>query len=149
MCSNTNRHKLTCIMIFVLDYTIYDEKYFSDNHYSYIVRAITGGHGYVSQLLWMHAQCRREKVLTASILQGSGLVRTVGQCAQKRVASGHGDTFSTEWCEAWCFSRGPLSPKPSLERSESWGLFFVIPISIIVGWIWRSSGARAFIIALT
>ena len=32
-----------------------------------------------------------EKVRTASLLQGSGLVRTVGQCAPKRVASGHRD----------------------------------------------------------
>jgi hypothetical protein len=33
---------------------------------------------------------------TASLLQGSGLVRTVGQCAQRGVASGHRDAFSME-----------------------------------------------------
>ena len=38
-----------------------------------------------------------EKVRTASLLQGSGLVRTVGPCAQRRrVASGDRDTFSNE-----------------------------------------------------
>ena len=42
----------------------------------------------------MNARHRRvggEKVHTASLLQGSGLVRTVGQCAPRRVASGHRD----------------------------------------------------------
>jgi hypothetical protein len=40
----------------------------------------------------MNARCRRmggEKVRAASLLQGSGLVRTVGPCAQRRVASSH------------------------------------------------------------
>jgi hypothetical protein len=38
----------------------------------------------------------------ASLLQGSGLVRTVVPCARRRVASGHRDAlnFSNEQCEA-------------------------------------------------
>jgi hypothetical protein len=73
-----------------------------------------------------------EKVHTALLLQSSGLVRTVEQCAQRRVASVQRDTFSNERHEALCISRGTLSTKPSLEQSESLGLFFVISVNIIV-----------------
>ena len=59
-------------------YTIYNEKYFSERQFSYIVRVITWGHGYAS---WMRPVAMRK-----SALQGSGLVRTVGPCAQRRVA---------------------------------------------------------------
>ena len=62
-------------------YTIYNERYFQ-MIISYIVGVITRGHGYAS---WMHPVAinavRAERM---SALQGSGLVRTVGPCAQKR-----------------------------------------------------------------
>jgi hypothetical protein len=64
-----------------------------------------------------------EKVRMASLLQGSGLVRTEGPCAQRSVASGHRsarDEFLNERHEA-------LSP--SLKRSEWQGLFFVMLIN--------------------
>ena len=60
------------------NYTIYTEKYFSDGHFSYY-----------SPCHYMRAWIR---VLDApgcyerDALQGSGLVRTVGPCAQRRVA---------------------------------------------------------------
>ena len=63
------------------NYALYNKEYFSDDHFSYIVRVITWGHGYTS---WMHsthsstAQARRKFAL-----QGTGLVRTVGPCAQR------------------------------------------------------------------
>ena len=62
---------------------------------------------------------------SATSLQGSGLVRTVGPCAQTRVA-----IETHEWHEVLHVSRGLLSRPPSLERSKRrGGLFFVIPIN--------------------
>ena len=65
------------LSIFINNYTIYNEKYFSGRQFSYIVRVITWGHGYAS---WMRPVAMRK-----SALQGSGLVRTVGPCAWSRV----------------------------------------------------------------
>ena len=48
-----------------------------------------------AQLLWTcHHRVGGKKVCTALLLQGLGLAKTVGPCAQRRVSSGHGDTFS-------------------------------------------------------
>ena len=71
-----------------------------------------------------------------SALQGSGLVRAVGPCAQRRVA------LMPRAIEMHCrminakaphISRALLSRRwrypPSLDRSERRGLFFVIPVS--------------------
>ena len=57
---------------------IYNEKYFSDDHFSYIVRVIT----YVPGCYERAARAER----SPHYIQGSGLVRTVGPCAQRRVA---------------------------------------------------------------
>ena len=79
---------------------------------------------------------------SATSLQGSGLVRTVGPCAQARVAS-HRDAFSLQLeravQSAACFE-SPLSRPPSLERSERrGGLFFVIPVNSLVDSIFERS----------
>jgi hypothetical protein len=46
-----------------------------------------------------------EKVRTASLLQGSGLVRTVGKCVPRRVASGYIETKRT--VQSATHSKGP------------------------------------------
>ena len=66
---------------------LYNEKYFSDDHFSYniIVRVLT----WVAWICILDATGCYERAARAerkSTLQGSGLVRTVGPCAQKRVA---------------------------------------------------------------
>ena len=59
---------------------------------------------------------------SATSLQGSGLVRTVGPCAQTRVA-----------IEMHSRTSSPLSRLPSLEQSERrGGLFFVIPVNSLI-----------------
>ena len=52
---------------------------------------------------------------SATSLQGSGLVRTVGPCAQTRVAI---ETHSQTVVLSLRVLRGPLSRPPSLEQSE-------------------------------
>ena len=75
-----------------------------------------------------------------SALQGSGLVRTVGPCAQRRVAlmpwaiATARDAFcqSNDRRESAARFERPAKQAlalPSLERSERRGLFFVIPVN--------------------
>jgi hypothetical protein len=100
------------------NYTIYNEKYFSERQFSYIVRVLIWRAWrrvelpvLIAKMSWirlldtpsscsMNARRRHmggEKVRTASLLQSSGLVRTVGPpCAQRRGASGHSWTSSTK-----------------------------------------------------
>jgi hypothetical protein len=60
-----------------------------------------------------HCRVCGEKVRTASLLQGSGLVRTVWPCAQRRVvASGHSQTNGAKRREA------ALALRPPYTRTE-------------------------------
>ena len=69
-----------------------------------------------------------------SALLGSGVVRTVGPCAQRRVAimpwaiATARDTLSNDRCKSATHFERPVKP-PGLERSERRGLFFIIPVS--------------------
>ena len=68
--------------IIINNHTIYNEKYFSDDHFSYIVYMR-------AWICVLDAPGCYECAVRAernSALQGSGLVRTVGPCAQRRVA---------------------------------------------------------------
>ena len=83
----------------------------------------------------MNARRRRaggEKVRTASLLQGSGLVRTVGPCAQRRVASGHSRVERT----ARSAERRRSGHRAS--RSEVCSL----PVSSPVDWVFEQSENR-------
>jgi hypothetical protein len=81
----------------------------------------------------MNAQRCGEKICTASLLQGSGLVRTVGQYAQRKVASGHRDAFSNKQHKVPCFSRGLLLARA---KREPWSVLChtctSVPINILV-----------------
>ena len=88
------------------DYTtcICNEKYFSDSHFSYslchYMRAwirVLDVPGCYERAAWVERN---------SVLQGSGLVRTVGLCAQRRVAlmpraiATARDALSNDWHES-------------------------------------------------
>ena len=60
-------------------YTIYNEKYFSDDQFSYIVRVLS----------W-----RAQKMHSPTSLEDSRLVRIVGPCAQTRLPGPRGHRAS-------------------------------------------------------
>ena len=80
---------------------IYNERYFSDHHFSYIVSVITWGHGYASWIcpVSMNARRRRRKVRTTRIRIGQNCKAV---CTKKSGlnASGHRDTLSNNRCES-------------------------------------------------
>ena len=82
--------------ISIINYTIYNEKYSSDDHFSYnspchYMRAwirVLDAPGCYERAGWAERK---------SALQGSGLVRTVGPCAQRRVALLMLRVIETHW----------------------------------------------------
>ena len=80
-------------------YTLSIKKMFSERQFSYIiVCVIAWGHGYASWIRPVAMNVQRK-----SALQGSGLVRTVGQCAQTRVPrpiATARDALWNDWCES-------------------------------------------------
>ena len=83
---------------------------------------------------------RAARVERKSALQGSGLVRTVGPCAQRRVAlmpraiATARDALSNDWCESAAHFEKPakqvlaLATEPRAKREARSVLCHVIPV---------------------
>ena len=95
------------LLIESTDSMIYNKKYFSDDHFScHYMRA------WIRVMDTPSCYERVSRAERKSTLQGSGLVRTVGPCAQRRVAlmpraiAIARDALSNDRCEsAACFER--------------------------------------------